>query len=91
MIGGCLVGVWEVFCLSTNTGPPAAEGTPQEQYERTTLAFIQALGLRLICWIDHHPHAQWAAYAGDDRFLLVPRSLAPAFSPLITPEVVVRY
>jgi hypothetical protein len=80
-----------VLDVAFNAGSPAAEGTPQEQYERTTLAFVRTLGPWLVCWVDHHPRAQWAAFKDDDRFLLVPREQAPACPPLITPEVVARY
>ncbi len=53
-----------------------------------TSAWIEALGERLILWVDHHEEDRWRSFAEDERFLLVPRAEAPACPPLITPEIV---
>jgi hypothetical protein len=77
-----------VLDVAFNAGSPQAKGTPQEQFTATTGAFIDALGDRLVLWLDHHPHQTWPAYARDSRFVLVDRLQAPACPPLITPEMV---
>lgn len=59
-----------------------------ERFETTTRPFIEALGLRLARWIDHHPHPAWERYEGDPRFLLVDKKRAPACPELIHPELV---
>jgi hypothetical protein len=62
-----------------------------ENYERSTVPFLEALGDRLAIWIDHHEHpVGWARYRGDPRFLLVPNRDAHACPELVTPEVVER-
>ncbi|MBP7927805.1 hypothetical protein KAZ57_01520 [Patescibacteria group bacterium] len=59
-------------------------------FERTTLPFIEALGDRLIAYVDHHPHTLWSdpRFASDPRFVLVPREQAPACPPILTQELV---
>ncbi len=59
-----------------------------DRFEKSTLPFIETLGLRLAQWIDHHPHPAWGRYDGDPRFLLVDKSVAPACPQLVTPELV---
>jgi len=62
-----------------------------ENFEKTTLPFLEALGDRLAIWIDHHEHpVGWARYRQDPRFLLVPNQQAHACPELVTPEVVAR-
>ena len=58
------------------------------RFERATRPFIEALGLRLAKWIDHHPHPAWERYEGDPRFLLVDKRQAPACPELVRPELV---
>jgi len=60
-----------------------------ENYERSTVPFLEALGNRLAVWIDHHEHPLgWSRVKDDARFVLVPNQLAHACPELVTPEVV---
>lgn len=59
-----------------------------DRFESATRPFIEALGLQLAKWIDHHPHPAWARYEGDPRFLLVDKQRAPACPELVRPELV---
>ena len=62
-----------------------------ENFEKSTLPFLQALGDRLAIWIDHHEHpVGWARFRDDPRFLLVPNRIAHACPELVTPEAVRR-
>ena len=62
-----------------------------DNFEKSTVPFLAALGDRLAIWIDHHEHpVGWARYRGDPRFLLVPNREAHACPELVTPEVVQR-
>src|SRR5512140_2231621 len=80
--------------------PPPSEGRVAvvdvafaggENFEKSTVPFLQALGGRLAIWIDHHEHpVGWALYRDDPRFLLVPNQQAHACPELVTPEVVAR-
>ncbi len=46
------------------------------------------LGSRLLAWVDHHDQNIWASLQNDQRFVLRPRSQAPACPPLIDRELV---
>ncbi len=62
-----------------------------ENFETSTLPFIEALGERLAIWIDHHEHPLgWSRFRGDPRFVLVPNREAHACPELVTPELVRR-
>jgi hypothetical protein len=62
-----------------------------ENFEKSTVPFLQALGERLAIWIDHHEHpVGWARYRDDPRFLLVPNRVAHACPELVTKDVVRR-
>jgi hypothetical protein len=62
-----------------------------DNFEKSTVPFLEALGDRLAIWIDHHEHpVGWARYRDDPRFLLVPNRVAHACPELVTPEVVRR-
>jgi hypothetical protein len=62
-----------------------------DNFEKSTLPFLQALGNRLAVWIDHHEHpVGWAMFERDPRFVLVPNRIAHACPELVTPEVVKR-
>src|SRR3954468_5433748 len=62
-----------------------------ENFEKSTLPFLAALGDRLAIWIDHHEHpVGWSRFRDDPRFLLVPNRVAHACPELVTPEVVRR-
>ena len=60
-----------------------------DNFEKSTLPFLDALGDRLAIWIDHHEHpVGWARFRDDPRFLLVPNRIAHACPELVTPEAV---
>ena len=60
-----------------------------ENFEKSTLPFLEALDDRLAIWIDHHEHALgWSRFRDDPRFVLVPNRIAHACPELVTPEVV---
>src|SRR5256886_5064899 len=60
-----------------------------ENFEKSTLPFLDALGDRLAIWIDHHEHPLgWSRFRDDPRFVLVPNRIAHACPELVTPEVV---
>ena len=62
-----------------------------DNFEKSTVPFLEALGDRLAIWIDHHEHPLgWARYRDDPRFVLVPNRVAHACPELVTPEVVRR-
>ena len=62
-----------------------------DNFEKSTVPFLEALGDRLAIWIDHHEHpVGWARYQDDARFVLVPNQVAHACPELVTPEVVKR-
>jgi hypothetical protein len=62
-----------------------------ENFEKSTLPFLEALGDRLAIWIDHHEHpVGWARFRDDPRFLLVPNRIAHACPELVTPDAVRR-
>jgi hypothetical protein len=62
-----------------------------DNFEKSTVPFLEALGDRLAIWIDHHEHpVGWARYRNDPRFVLVPNQIAHACPELVTPETVRR-
>jgi hypothetical protein len=62
-----------------------------ENYEKSTVPFLEALGDRLAIWVDHHEHpVGWSRFRDDPRFVLVPNRIAHACPELVTPEVVSR-
>ncbi len=61
-----------------------------QSFATTTLPFIEALGPRLLAWVDHHDSAHHARYAGDPRFLLTTKAEHGACPELVTPAVVER-
>ncbi len=64
--------------------------TPRSTYVTTTLPFIQALGERLVFWIDHHEHERHAEFANDPRFILASRKEHLAVPEMITPGLVAQ-
>ncbi|KAA3611622.1 MAG: hypothetical protein DWQ01_05900 [Planctomycetota bacterium] len=64
-----------VLDLAFNGGDPSRD-----------LAWIEQMGSDLAVWIDHHEQALWQRFQQDRRFVLVPRSEAPALPPLVTAE-----
>lgn len=79
-----------------NLPPPPAEGRVAvvdvafaggDNFEKSTVPFLGALGERLAIWIDHHEHPLgWSQYRGDARFVLVPNRQAHACPELVTKE-----
>lgn len=69
----------------------AGRNNPAQEFNDTTLAFIQALGPRLVAWVDHHDHDEWPEFHSDPRFVLVPRSDAPACPPILTSVLVAKF
>src|SRR5438105_7481449 len=60
-----------------------------DNFEKSTVPFLDALGDRLAIWIDHHEHpVGWARFRDDPRFVLVPNRIAHACPELVTPETV---
>jgi hypothetical protein len=60
-----------------------------ENFEKSTVPFLDTLGDRLAIWIDHHEHPLgWSRFRGDPRFVLVPNKVAHACPELVTPDVV---
>lgn len=54
-----------------------------QSFETLTLPFIEALGVRLVRWIDHHDSVHHAQFADDPRFLLRRKAQHPACPELI--------
>ncbi len=89
-----------VFVEQPGNLPPPPEGrvavvdvafAGSENFEKSTVPFLDALGDRLAIWVDHHEHpVGWARYRDDPRFVLVPNQQAHACPELVTPEVVAR-
>ena len=59
-------------------------------YAKTTLKFINALGDRLACWVDHHDHPCHVDYAKDERFVLCTKAEHGACPEMISPELVAQ-
>ena len=59
-----------------------------DEFDVVSKPFIDALGPRLIAWIDHHFHPEWTRYLNDSRFLLKNKREAPACPELITPALI---
>ena len=59
-------------------------------FEATTLPFINALGKRLVFWIDHHDHERHRDFTNDERFVLASRKVHPSVPEMITRELVQR-
>jgi len=57
-------------------------------FDTVTLPFIQGLGERLACWVDHHDHDRHGEYAGDERFVLATKAEHGACPEMVTPELV---
>jgi len=62
--------------------------TPRSSFATTTLPFIQALGERLVLWVDHHEHERHTDFSSDSRFVLSSREQHPAVPEMITPDMV---
>ncbi len=57
-------------------------------FSKITKPFIDGLGERLACWVDHHDSTDHEAYAGDTRFVLSTKAEHGACPEMITPELV---
>lgn len=67
------------------TAQPGASARGQS-FETLTLPFIDGLGPRLVCWIDHHDSMHHARFAADPRFVLRTKAEHPACPELVTPQ-----
>lgn len=67
----------------------AAEGIGKG-FKKTTGRFIQELGTRLACWVDHHDHPRHAEYSQDPRFVLATKAQHGGCPEMISPELVQR-
>jgi hypothetical protein len=78
-----------VMDIAFNSGRPNDTTEQKAQaFQDTTQAFINALGERLVHWVEHHPHPTWKELQADPRFALYNREQAPACPIVITPETV---
>ena len=69
----------------------AAESAGRKNsFERTTLRFIEALGPRLVAWIDHHDSRHHALFAEDERFVLSTKAQHGACPQMLNRELVAR-
>lgn len=59
-------------------------------FAKTTGRFIEALGPRLACWVDHHDHPRHAEYSKDPRFVLATKAQHGGCPEMISPELVER-
>ena len=59
-------------------------------FTKTTGKFIERLGDRLACWVDHHDHPRHVEFANDERFVLHTKAEHGACPQIITPEIVRR-
>jgi hypothetical protein len=59
-------------------------------FEGITRPFIDALGPRLVAWVDHHDHVLHAEYSRDARFVLSTKAEHGACPEMVTPELVSR-
>ncbi len=57
-------------------------------FDKTTGRFIERLGDRLACWVDHHDHPRHVDFAKDERFVLCTKAEHGACPEMITPEMV---
>lgn len=67
----------------------AAEGIGKG-FAKTTGRFIETLGERLACWVDHHDHPRHRDFAQDDRFVLATKAEHGGCPEMINPELVQR-
>jgi len=69
----------------------AAESAGRKNsFERTTLRFIEALGPRLVAWIDHHDSQYHARFAADERFVLATKAQHGACPQMLSEALVAR-
>lgn len=59
-------------------------------FETVTQPFIDGLGARLACWIDHHDHDRHKDFSDDPRFILRTKAEHGACPELVTPERVAQ-
>ncbi len=61
------------------------------QWKSKTRPFLDALGSRLLAFVDHHEHRDaWPHYIADPRFVLVHNRIAHACPELVTKALVER-
>lgn len=59
-------------------------------FAKTTQRFIDTLGARLACWVDHHDHPAHVKYQGDSRFVLSTKAEHGACPEMISPQLVAQ-
>src|SRR5262249_41692166 len=59
-------------------------------FDKITRPFIDALGARLVAWVDHHDSSDHARYRDDPRFILSTKAEHGACPEMVTPEIVTR-
>lgn len=59
-------------------------------FEKLTKPFIEALGSRLVVWVDHHDHVLHEKYAKDPRFVLATKAEHGACPEMVTEDLVAR-
>ncbi len=65
-------------------------GGRKNSFEHTTRKLIDALGERLVAWIDHHDSVHHTIYAADPRFVLSTKAENGACPQMVTAERVAR-
>lgn len=65
-------------------------GGRRNDFEATTLRFIEELGPRLAGWVDHHDSVHHVRYAEDARFVLATKAEHGACPEMIDPDLVKR-
>jgi hypothetical protein len=66
-------------------------GGRRNSFEHSTKRFIDALGERLIAWVDHHDSQHHAQFADDARFVLATKAQHGACPEMIDAELVGRF
>src|SRR6266700_578325 len=57
-------------------------------FDLVTRPFLEALGVRLAVWVDHHDHERHAEFAHDSRFVLATKAQHGACPEMVTPDLV---
>jgi len=60
-------------------------------FAKLTEPFIDALGERLLAWVDHHDSQHHRRFRADPRFVLATKAEHGACPEMITPELVARF
>jgi hypothetical protein len=63
-------------------------GGRRNSFEHTTLRLIEALGPRLVRWVDHHDSTFHRRFVDDERFVLATKAQHGACPEMISPSLV---